>query len=214
MGLLINPSESKSVKQLWFVLHTVSVISGVLGISIWFCTPFFTRYVRANRYHQLFRWGSIVIGLVSGGTCLGSSIVLAEIEPKVKALNKYDLAQFRHSVASELYLARQTNSAIALAVSSERKSSLGLTDPNASIDEDYEGVPLERSLPPNSEGSNETKGLTEQVRTALNDGLPDSEIIKNVMGYKGAKYQEGRRLLAEIKKDLPESESSEENDII
>ncbi|MDB9518232.1 hypothetical protein PN466_14885 [Roseofilum reptotaenium CS-1145] len=177
---------------------------------LWFCTPFFTRNVRVNSYHQFFRWSSVVVGLVSGGACLSSSIILSGLEPKIKALEKYDVAQFKHSVASELFLAQQTNSAIALAVSTERKSSLGLTDPNASIDEDYEGVPLERSLPPNSEGSNETNGLTEQVRIALNDGLPDSEIIKNVMGYKGAKYAEGRAKLEQIKSSLESPEEDEQ----
>ncbi|MDJ1169801.1 hypothetical protein PMG71_10225 [Roseofilum sp. BLCC_M154] len=70
-------------------------------------------------------------------------------------------------------------------------------------------MPLERSLPPNSESSNEINGLTEQVRIALDDGLPDSEIITTVMGYKGAKYQEGKAKLEQIKASL---ESLEDND--
>lgn len=205
MGILINSTDSKSIKQLWLTYHIVAIISSVVGLSIWFSTPFFTRHVRFNSHHQLFRWSSIIIGLGTGGSALYSSIVLAGLEPKIKALEKYETAQFKHSVASELYLARQTNTAIALAVSGERRVELGVEPRNAMEIEGYEdsvdnGTEAVTSEVPVNGTQNEPG--TDAIAIALNDGIPDSEIIKNVMGYSGRNYQQGKTKLEEIKQSL------------
>ncbi|MBP0043375.1 MAG: hypothetical protein J7545_15615 [Roseofilum sp. SBFL] len=210
MGILINDSSRQSIIKFWFTLHIVAVTTSVIGVITWFSTPFFTRNVQENRYHQFFRWGSVAIGLTSGGSCLGSSLLLAELEPKVKALQKYELAQFKHSVASELHLAQQTNVAVAQAIVMERQDSLGLNQAEESY-ESYNGYDNENFEGYN--GSNETNGVTEQeheqVAIALADGVADSEIIKTVLKCGGAKYQEGKAKLECIKKGLNQEEGED-----
>ncbi|MFM6399393.1 MAG: hypothetical protein ACKPFF_22185, partial [Planktothrix sp.] len=42
----------------------------------------------------------------------------------------------------------------------------------------------------------------EPVLEALENGLKDSDIIKDVMGFKGRRYAEGKAVLSDIKKYL------------
>lgn len=48
--------------------------------------------------------------------------------------------------------------------------------------------------------SPQSKYYFEEVLEALEDGLNDSKIIKDVMGFKGEKYKEGKAILEEIKR--------------
>jgi len=215
MDFIVNHQDSKAIKQLWTTYHVVGICSCLIGISVWFSTPFFTRNVRVNRQHQVFRWASIGIGLGSGVGALSSSLILASLEPKIKALNKSEMARFRHGVASELWMAQQTNSAIALSVTSERKSSLGVTalELRNSPELESSGDSVTEPLPPETlrvtRNETELTASNETIITALNDGLPDSEIIKNVMGFTGRNYQKGKARLDEIKAQLEREEEDE-----
>lgn len=213
MGILVNDSSRESIKQLHQTLHVIAVITAVIGVTTWFSTPFFTRDVRFNRWHQFFRWSSVIVGLSCGGGCLGAAIGLAKLDPRMKAIEKFDLAQFKNAVASELHLTMQTNSAIAQAITRERRDELGLLpipDP-----ESYEGY--ERYNDVSSNETNDPNGVTkgdnaltdqerEQIAIALADGVPDSEIVKSVLRCGGAKYQEGKRKVEAVKSDLEKEE--------
>ena len=211
MGILINDPSVSSIKKLWITLHLVAILSAGVGTVAWFCTPFFTREVKTNRYHQAFRWASVIVGISGGGTSLLASLWLAELEPRKTAIDKYDAAQFKHAVASELYLAQQTNSSIVQSLVTERKTSLSLDFPEYLPEESY-GVSY---VPDNGNSvsygtNNETNGVTDserdQVAIALQDGIPDSEIIRSVLHCPGRKYQEGKAKLERIKSELEKSE--------
>lgn len=218
MGILVNSSDVKAIKHLWLILHVLALTSGLVGLSGWFITPFLTKDIQSDKWHQVFRWTSIIGGLSCGGISLSSSLVLSSLEPRINALNKYELAQFKHSVASQLFLAQQTNSAIASSLFAEQKSSLCNQSMELwnSNDDKLPGDSLpgwgSRGTLQRSITETELHGQNDAVLIALKDGVPDSEIVKNVMGYGGRRYQEGKEILEAIKAEVLQQEGNRDED--
>ncbi|HEY9866005.1 MAG TPA: hypothetical protein V6D21_17675 [Candidatus Obscuribacterales bacterium] len=224
MGSIINPNaQSEAIKQNWKTYHILNIVLLTTALPCWFFTPFLTRDTN-NNWHRIFRFGSIIYAISASSTSLYLSNQLGKLKPKIDALNKREQAEFKHSLASDLYLAQSTNTAIAQFLLAERGSSLSSPNSellNDSVHEDYsdndapvqnrsERGELNRSGVQNGsepELSELAQEYFEPVLEALEDGLSDSAIIKDVMGFKNYKYKVGKAILAEIKDLLELSEA-------
>jgi len=219
MVTVINPvSHSEAIKQNWKLLHGINILALVTAVPIWFVTPFLTRNPESNGWHKFFRFTSIGYAIVVGSSSLYFSNKLGKMKPKIDAMNKREMAEFKHTIASDLFLAQGTNSAIAQFVLTERQASLTpVTEFPESSDMELSDPSVHRQFPKSSEssesyGNAELSKETERERNlelfmepvleALENGLKDSDIIKDVMGFKGRRYAEGKAVLSDIKKYL------------
>ncbi|AMW29399.1 hypothetical protein [Arthrospira platensis] len=200
---VINPNaNNQAIRSNWRLLNGISVLIAVTASPVWFFTPFLT-------YQNTLRWLSISYGMGGGAGLLLTSNELAKLKPKITALNKQEEADFKHSVASSLYLTQQTNQAIAEFLNFQRHDSL-YAQPEL-LDSHAHGE--FRELPEKLESSElasqfelaELSKLAERyqqaVLDALDKGMIESKIIKDVMGLGGAKYAKGRAVLELIKQD-------------
>ena len=219
MVTVINPvSHSEAIKQNWKLLHGINILALVTAVPIWFVTPFLTRNPETNGWHKFFRFTSIGYAIVVGSSSLYFSNKLGKMKPKIDAMNKREMAEFKHTIASDLFLAQGTNSAIAQFVLTERQASLTpVGEFPESSDVELSDPSVHRQFPKSSEssesyGNAELSKETERERNlelfmepvleALENGLKDSDIIKDVMGFKGRRYAEGKAVLSDIKKYL------------
>jgi len=219
MVTVVNPvSHSEAIKQNWKLLHGINILALVTAVPIWFVTPFLTRNPETNGWHKFFRFTSIGYAIVVGSSSLYFSNKLGKMKPKIDAMNKREMAEFKHTIASDLFLAQGTNSAIAQFVLTERQASLTpVTEFPESSDVELSDPSVHRQFPKSSEssesyGNAELSKETERERNlelfmepvleALENGLKDSDIIKDVMGFKGRRYAEGKAVLSDIKKYL------------
>ncbi|VXD22390.1 conserved hypothetical protein [Planktothrix serta PCC 8927] len=219
MVTVINPvSHSEAIKQNWKLLHSINILALVTAVPLWFVTPFLTRNPESNGWHKFFRFTSIGYAIAVGSTSLYFSNQLGKMKPKIDAMNKREIAEFKHTIASDLFLAQGTNSAIAQFVLTERQSSLTpVTEFPESSEVELSDPSVHRQFPKSSEssessGNSELSKGTERERNlelfmepvleALENGLKDSDIIKDVMGFKGRRYADGKVILNDIKSYL------------
>ncbi|MFM6451087.1 MAG: hypothetical protein ACKPH7_04685 [Planktothrix sp.] len=219
MVTVVNPvSHSEAIKQNWKLLHGINILALATAVPIWFVTPFLTRNPESNGWHKFFRFSSIGYAIVVGSSSLYFSNKLGKMKPKIDAMNKREIAEFKHTIASDLFLAQGTNSAIAQFVLTERQASLTpVTEFPESSDVELSDPSVHRQFPKSSESSksSELQELSketerernlelfmEPVLEALENGLKDSDIIKDVMGFKGRRYAEGKIILNDIKSYL------------
>lgn len=229
MVTVINPTSEKSIQKLWATYHTINIIAACTAVPLWFFSPFLTRDIDSNGVHKFFRGFSIFYGLTASGVTLILSSELTKLKPKIDALNKREQAEFKHSLASDLWLAQGRNTAIAQLLLSDAVPSAPSEDvrnPEGTLEEEYSDLKDTPSRPSKtSEGtlsrvregegtrkegelSKEAESFFEDVVDALEDGLSDYKIVESVLGYKGRNYKEGKAILEEIKRFL----ELEEND--
>lgn len=218
---VINPNvQTEAIKQNWKLNHCINLFLLTTSLPFWFFTPFLTRDVKVNGWHKFFRFGSITYAITASGTSLYLSTQLGKLKPKIDAISKREQAEFKHSLASDLYLAQSTNTAIAQYLLADRTTSLisdtGST-PEVTLEGDTTNYDTEISgashtpetptttLPvsgskPETELSTEAQEMFEIVVDALEDGYSDTKIIQELMGYKGRSYTKGKMILNEIKR--------------
>ena len=218
---VINPNvQTEAIKQNWKLNHVINLFLLTTSLPFWFFTPFLTRDVKVNGWHKFFRFSSITYAIVASGTSLYLTTKLGEIKPKIDAIKKREQAEFKHSLASDLYLAQSTNTAIAQYLLADRTTSLvsdtgsdpevppegdtTVSDTEISDTSDNPENPV-TTLPVN--GNKTETGLSveatemfEVVIDALEDGYSDTKIIQELMGYKGRSYTKGKMILNEIKR--------------
>ncbi|MFM6423818.1 hypothetical protein [Planktothrix sp.] len=161
--------------------------------------------------------------MTASATTLILSSELTKLKPKIDALNKREQAEFKHSLASDLWLAQGRNTAIAQLLLSDATPSTPSEDvrnPEGTLEGEYSDdidTPSRPSKTPEGtlsrvrggegtrkegELSKEAESFFEDVLDALEDGLSDYKIVESVLGYKGRNYKEGKAILEEIKRFL------------
>lgn len=223
MGIIITSANESAILKYWKVLNAVNLVLIPTVAVTWLFTPFITRDIQKNGIHLFFRVFSVGYGIVGTAAILYSSAELTKLKPKIDALNKREQAEFKQSLASDLYVTQSTNTAIAQFLIGERQAELAptseLLEPQYSeefeeFDEPVERTSsmvrrtIERTAEP-SELSKEAKAYLEDVQDAIEDGVSDSKIIKEVMGLRSEKYKQGKAILEEIKKHLEAMEAEE-----
>ncbi|MFM6210989.1 hypothetical protein, partial [Planktothrix sp.] len=155
MVTVVNPvSHSEAIKQNWKLLHGINILALATAVPIWFVTPFLTRNPESNGWHKFFRFSSIGYAIVVGSSSLYFSNKLGKMKPKIDAMNKREMAEFKHTIASDLFLAQGTNSAIAQFVLTERQASLTpVTEFPESSEMELSDPSVHRQFPKSSESS-------------------------------------------------------------
>jgi hypothetical protein len=220
---VINPQQqNEAIKQNWKTHHLINIFLLTTSLPFWFFTPFLTRDINTNNWHKFFRFTSIGYAVLASSTSLYLTTQLAKTKPKIDAINKREQAEFKHSLASDLFLAQGTNTAIAQYLLTDRATSLtsqGVSDPEVTLEADTtafdDGTSHTSQTPEvgtsitSQSGSKPEVGLSveaeemfELVVDALEDGYSDTKIVEELMGYKGRNYKKGKKVLSEIKQFL------------
>lgn len=218
MVTLVNPSNEKAIRKLWNIYHIVNLIAICSAVPFWFFTPFLSRDIDNNNWHKFFRGFSIAYGLTASGAVLIISNELTRLKPKIDALNKRETAEFKHGLASDLFLAQGRNTAIAQLLLSDFTSGGG-SGAEVAYQDDTTAYEVETSGTSGKaevgtsitsvSGSRAEMGLSAKaenffdlVNDALRDGYSDTKIIEDLLGFKGRSYKQGKAILAEIKQFL------------
>lgn len=224
---VINPSSQvDAIKQNWKTHHLINIFLLSTSLPFWIATPFLTRDVLTNGWHKFFRFSSITYAILASGSSLYLTTQLGEMKPKIDAIKKREQTEFKHSIASDLYLAQSTNTAIAQYLLSERSTELSseqFTENELLNDSVHDGSSENTPAVQNRSELSERHGSAVQNRSenssspelsaiseeyldavleALEDGISDSTIIKEVLGFKNYRYKEGKAILREIKQFL------------
>ncbi|MGL5080202.1 MAG: hypothetical protein ACRC8A_01820, partial [Microcoleaceae cyanobacterium] len=187
MGMILNPHQNnEGIKDSWHLLNLICIGAMISAPILTIYTPFLTRNV-ANRFLTLF------YGLGSGITLTSSSLKLAKLQTRIKAIESYEIASFKHQIASDLYLTQATNEAIAETLLGERKESLQpVLTVEAVRKADYPDLLTGSANAVSSLGNGVSGNVSgngnEAVINALATGKTDSWIIQNVLGMKGRNY--------------------------
>jgi hypothetical protein len=220
---VINPNtQNEAIKQNWKTHHLINIFLLTTSLPFWFFTPFLTRDINSNTWYKFFRFTSIGYAVLASSTSLYLTTQLAKMKPKIDAINKREQAEFKHSLASDLFLAQGTNTAIAKYLLTDRTTSLtsdGVSDSEVTLEADTTAFDNEASITsqhtevgtsdlpvsgskPEVGLSTEAEEMYELVIDALEDGYSDTKIVEELMGYKGRNYKKGKKVLSEIKRFL------------
>ncbi len=221
---VINPTNENSIKKLWRVYHAVCLGLIPSIFLIWILTPSVTRNL-SSKSQLILRLLSVSYGIAGSSLVLYSAIELTQLKPKIDALRNRETADFKLSLAADLWLAKSTNAAIAESVLIGRKEELGFPvfsepgTPETLMENEFPEVPGGSESPGKLElqGSGKLGNSgnftqdniknhpqLDEVSEALESEIPDSKIVKEILGCKGRSYQDGVKILGLIKNYLEE----------
>lgn len=197
--MAIAPELSKQqIKQNRFLLHLIAVSSLSLGLLVWSAAPFIFPGKPANS--RLFRYMSLIWTMGAGISLSYCSVKLSRNQALYQAVELNDKSEYI-DLLSRAEIAR------------EDYNQLLVTDRLRSVTSEKEALPPEpiqdERLRGNGNGNgNELPALLPVVNEAITQGKSDSFIIKNILGYEGRNFPDGKELLAEIKELIEAQEES------
>lgn len=194
------------VSRSFYLLHCLSVASITGGVFLGLGSPFFNTN-KQNIWDVGKRWTGIVGLFAAGGSLLYLSTQLESVIPEFEAIKKASNADKKHQIASWLHYAFEQNQRTAASsIGSSTPKPVELLEPSET--EEFDGS-FDSSTSSTQLASNERtelertiKPFVEPVLKALEEGVSESKIIKDVMGFKSEKYFEGRQILDSIKSYL------------
>ena len=153
------------------------------------------------------RWLGVVGLFAAGGSLLYFSNQLETVIPEFEAIKKAQNADKKHQVASWLHYAFEQNQRTAASsIGSSTPKPVELLEPSETgeFDGSFDGPKISTQLASNerTELERTIEPFIEPVLKALEEGVSESKIIKDVMGFKSEKYIEGRQILDSIKSYL------------
>ena len=180
-------------------LHLTAISLLILGFFVWSITPFIANE-KDSLNHRLVRYSSLIISLSCGSLALYCGLKLDKDNGVHQATIKSQNDIKYHGLATEQYLEEKRLELIASYQLQEfQQELLPVTHvtPETSMNQEV----TELQLPENQLVN---RNLVTAVTNAINDGLSDSKIIKEVLGMTGRNYQDGKTLLSQIKKQINE----------
>lgn len=190
MGIDLKQTQ---LRQQRTILYSLALGGTLSGLIVWSVAPFVTQN-KALRFLALSY--STVAGLI---VCYSSSVLIRN-QRIYKALDSSEIDDYLHQLAVTQYSQQRFWEGQAVGVSE-------LLEPSQT--KELEKV---SSYLTNSELTElDMNELIELVEDAKADGLSDSKIIKEILGYRGERYGEGKTLLKEIKKQMELEENGEQN---
>ena len=202
---ILNPKpDSQHVRNLNGLLHNVTLVVVPTATVLILATPFFTPNPKSNNWHQGFRWTSLSLGFVASIIGLKCSDKLQHLKPKIDSLNEQEKREFTFDASSHLKLAQLRNLGIVQMMMGEVNQAKLQAD--AVLNPELLEPADESSYNSrNSEVPDGTDPVTddeiEEVLDAIKDGVSESKIIKEMMGFKGRQYSQGKQILEQLKKD-------------
>lgn len=180
-------------------LHLTAISLLILGFFIWSITPFIAND-QDSLNHRLVRYSSLIISLSCGSLALHCGLKLDKDNKIHQATIKSQDDIKYHSLATEQYLEEKRLELIASYQLQEFQQELLPSRPVT------DETPINQEVTELQLHSNQLvdRNLVTSVTNAINDGLSDSKIIKEVLGMTGRNYQDGKTLLSQIKKLINE----------
>ena len=202
---ILNPKpDSIHVRSLHDILHNVAISIIPLATVAVLATPFFTPNPKQNHWHQTFRWSSLTLGFCASVIGLKCADRLQHLKPKIDSLNEQEKREFTFDASSHLKLAQLRNLGIVQMMMGEvnqaKLQAEAVLNPELLEPADDSGYTAR-----NSEVTGGTDSVTDdevdEVLDAIKDGVSESKIIKEMMGFKGRQYSQGKKILEQLKKD-------------
>ncbi len=220
--VLTQERSSKIVRLANSCLHVIGVSSiaiTIVGLSI----PTFYRD-KSNFWDVMKNWGAIGLIGGSGYSLFWCSKQLEQIQPELNAIEKAELMQGKHSIASWLYHANQLQSDIAKSVTAENspiqqnhQAEMLEAAYRQGLQEGYEeavnSLPsVENAISRDGETgkvmeiSNLSPELIEMVQVEILDGKSESKIVMETLGMRGRNYKRGKEIVRQIKRLMNEDQ--------
>ncbi|MEA5518745.1 hypothetical protein [Limnoraphis robusta] len=195
------------------IVGSGAVICSVIGLTI----PTMHRD-KDNIWHVMKNWGAIGLIASSGLTMVWASKQLEWLNPEINAIEKAQIAQGKHSIASWLFQANKLNSDIAQSLISENSPvqqrqqaeileaafqeglQRGYDEAMQSLPETETAISRNGETGKMQEISNLSPELIEMVQIEILDGKSESKIIMETLGMRGRNYKQGREIVRQIKR--------------
>lgn len=189
MGIDLKQTQ---LRQQRTVLSSLAIGGALSGLIVWSVAPFVTQ-------NKPLRFLALSYSMVAGLIACYSSSVLIRNQRIYKALDSSEIDDYLHQLAVTQYSQQRFWEGRAF-------ESSELLEPNQTKDSGKVSSHLT-----NSELTElDANELIELVEDAKADGLSDSKIIKEILGYRGERYGEGKELLKQIKKQMELEENGEQ----
>ncbi len=191
MGIDLKQTQ---LRQQRAILYSLAIGGTLSGFLVWSVAPFVTQN-KALRFLSLSY--SAIAGLI---TCYSSSVLIRN-QRIYKALDSSEIDDYLHQLAVTQYGQQRywESQGIYNPVNPEMTNYQTLpefTNANGKLEKDY---------------LHDLEMLAD-VSDAIEDGLSDSQIIQNILGYKGRNYNEGKTLLKQIKQLMETEENDKQSD--
>ncbi|MBP0020275.1 MAG: hypothetical protein J7647_22310 [Cyanobacteria bacterium SBLK] len=183
--------KQTQLRQQRTILYSLAIGGTLSGLLIWSITPFITQ-------NKTLRYLSLIYTALAGSLTCFSSSVLINNRRIYKALDSSEIDDYLHQLATEQF--RQQGYW-------ENRATSANVNPEML---DLQGLP--ENLPISGNGKNgnlHDPEMLAEVSEAINEGISDSRIIQNILGYKGRYYNEGRNLLKQIKNQMETEQNGE-----
>lgn len=202
---ILNPKpDSQHVRNLNGLLHNVTLAVVPTATVLILATPFFAPNPKQNNWHLGFRWTSLGLGFCASIVGLKCSDKLQHLKPKIDSLNEQEKREFTFDASSHLKLAQLRNLGIVQMMMGEvnqaKLQADAVLNPELLEPSDDSGYSSRNSEVTDGTGS-VTDDEIDEVLDAIKDGVSESKIIKDMMGFKGRQYSQGKQILEQLKKE-------------
>jgi len=216
----ISALNQQAIKELissqWGNYHRNIAIS-VATIPLIFITPSILN--RQDPFHITGRVLTPIAVIIAGGVVLKSAGKIEELQPLIDKIKAQQINFLGHGLGTEVYVQQERNTLLAAKQVMELTQAIDpelaqvspeLEHPNSLVHQELGELDSSRT---NSERTARTSelatlesGISQQeldtVSRAISEGFTTSQIIKDILGYKGERYAAGKERLEQIKQQL------------
>lgn len=208
---VLNQQSARDLTLIrWRTLHLQLGIAAATIPLIFISPSLLGRY---NPVHVTGRIITPLITIIAGGVILKSVGEMETLAPLVELIESQNLALLKHGLNSQTYVQTKTNSLYAAKTVMQLSENLEPeVSTKLSLEVSSEEVPPTKHFPVSEVSVSEitvsdvSDDITQQeldtVSRAIAEGLSDSVIVEQILGYKGRNFAKGKERLLSIKKQL------------
>lgn len=208
---VLNQQSARDLTLIrWRTLHLQLGIAAATIPLIFISPSLLGRY---NPVHITGRIITPLITIIAGGVILKSVGEMETLAPLVELIESQNLDLLKHGLNSQTYVQTKTNSLYAAKTVMQLSENLEPeVSAKLSLEVSSEEVPTTKHFPVSEVSVSEitvsdvSDDITQQeldtVSRAIAEGLSDSVIVEQILGYKGRNFAKGKERLLLIKKQL------------
>lgn len=216
----LSPLNQQAIKDLiiarWKKYHLIIAISACT-VPLAFVAPSVLN--RSDPFHITGRTVAAISLIIGGGLVVKSAGELENLQPQIDKIKNQQIKFLGHGLGAEIYIQEEELNLLAANKVYELENELDPELPQVSPELEPRTALVHKELSelePNRTNSERTTLTAEPpapetqisqqqidiVSRAISEGFTDSEIIKDILHCKGAKYAAGKQLLEQIKEHL------------